>query len=78
MMLRVQAISKYDSRDHPTRRKDFAIAESNFCRFLENHTPMDAEYSNILLKFRSNRERFFTSKVPTEAKNYPNMTGKFF
>ena len=52
MLLRVQGNDGYKLEHHATRKSDYMIAKSDFCRFLENHTPTQSTFKSGILIFR--------------------------
>ena len=73
-MLRVQAISGYNSHDHRTHRNDLATAESDFGRFLENHAPGSSKFKFKIPFFQRFFQKFSTFQRRRIVGNGPKMS----
>ena len=71
---KVQDIFWYNLEHHATHRNDFATAESDFCRFLENHAPGSSKFKFKIPFFQCFFQKFSTFQRRKIVGNGPKMS----
>ena len=73
ILLRVKAVFWYNLEYRATHRNDFATAESDFCRFLENHAPGSSKFKFKIPFFQCFFQKFSTFQRRRIVGNGPKM-----